>query len=60
MNVCYAPQPIPSFEGEMPIFLVGPPREAGVRTWRPDALRILEWLGYATGLENHLQEKHND
>ena len=47
MKICYAPQPFPSFECETPIFLVGPtPRDAGVRSWRPDALRILKHLGY--------------
>jgi len=48
MKVCCAPHPFPTFDGETPIFLVGPtPRESGVPSWRPEALRILERLGYA-------------
>lgn len=48
MKVCYAPQPFPSFEGQKSIFLVGPtPRESGVRSWRPEAIRILDQLGFA-------------
>jgi hypothetical protein len=47
MRVCYAPQPLPSFESETSIFLVGPtPREAAVPSWRPEALSILERLGF--------------
>ena len=47
MRVYYAPQRLPSFQSESPIFLVGPtPREISVPSWRPEALSILEHLGY--------------
>ncbi len=47
MKVCYAPQPFPFLKDQTPIFLVGPsPREAGVPSWRPEAIRILKHLGF--------------
>jgi len=45
MNVVYANQPIP--EAPRSIFLAGPtPRSREVRSWRPEALRILNDLSY--------------
>lgn len=47
MRVYYAAQSLPSLEGQCPIFLVGPtPREALVPSWRPQALTILEQIGF--------------
>ena len=47
MRVYYAPQPLPSIHSQTPIFLVGPtPREVAVPSWRPEALTVLERLGY--------------
>ncbi len=42
MNIIYALEKLPSS-----IFLAGPtPREGGTPSWRPEALEILERLGY--------------
>ena len=46
MNVVYSRQPLPDVI-EKSIFLAGPtPRSADFPSWRPEALKILEELGY--------------
>jgi nucleoside 2-deoxyribosyltransferase len=46
MQVVYSDDPIPT-SVKKTIFLAGPtPRSADVKSWRPEALRILEQLGY--------------
>lgn len=48
MQVVYARQSIPPQRGG--VFLAGPtPRDAAVKSWRPEALALLEKLGY-TGI----------
>lgn len=46
MKVVYAKQPFPD-EWTSAIFLAGPtPRDAGTPSWRPEALRLLDEMGY--------------
>jgi len=46
VHVVYAQEPLPSHPTKT-IFLAGPtPRTAKVRSWRPDALLELDWLGF--------------
>ena len=47
MNVIYSDMPHENWANHS-IFLIGPtPRDRAVASWRPEALRILEALGYA-------------
>jgi hypothetical protein len=47
MNVIYSDMPHEGW-AEHSIFLIGPtPRERSVASWRPEALQILDGLGYA-------------
>lgn len=46
MKVVYAKQPFPD-GWHSSIFLAGPtPRDAGTKSWRPEALRLLDEMGY--------------
>jgi hypothetical protein len=49
MDVVFALEPIRKFseEPDVPIFLVGPtPRRRDIKSWRPEALEILEKAGF--------------
>lgn len=47
MKICYADKSQPATEDLNAIFLAGPtPRSSDVPSWRPEALQILETLGY--------------
>ncbi len=47
MKVIYSDQKIEGLDSEFSIFLVGPsPRQTGVLSWRPEALKILQDLKF--------------
>lgn len=46
-NLVYAPEPLPSLVGARSIFLAGPtPRSQDVKSWRPEAVRLLTEAGF--------------